>query len=37
MIALLGIIFWITIVGANYPSEMLAKGFLDRRATLSFV
>ncbi|HHT51541.1 MAG TPA: ferrous iron transport protein B [Eubacteriaceae bacterium] len=27
MIALLGIIFWITIVGANYPSEMLAKGF----------
>ncbi|HZJ83590.1 MAG TPA: nucleoside recognition domain-containing protein, partial [Clostridia bacterium] len=26
MIALLGLIFWITIQGANYPSELLAKG-----------
>ncbi len=26
MIMLLGVIFWITIMGANYPSEMLAKG-----------
>ncbi len=25
MLLLLGIIFWITIVGANYPSEVLAK------------
>ncbi len=25
MIALLGIIFWITIVGANYPSDAIAK------------
>lgn len=27
MIMLLGTIFWITIVGANYPSEILASGF----------
>jgi len=27
MIALLGIVFWITIAGANYPSEALAAGF----------
>lgn len=27
MLALLGLIFWITIVGANYPSELLAAGF----------
>ena len=27
MILFLGIIFWITIVGANYPSEMLLRGF----------
>lgn len=26
MIALLGVIFWITVEGANYPSEMLATG-----------
>ncbi|MCD8188170.1 MAG: ferrous iron transport protein B [Ruminococcus sp.] len=27
MILLLGIILWITIVGANYPSELLSSGF----------
>jgi ferrous iron transport protein B len=27
MIALLGLIFWATIIGANYPSQMLATGF----------
>jgi ferrous iron transport protein B len=27
MIVLLGLIFWATIVGANYPSQMLATGF----------
>ena len=27
MIALLGVIFWITITGANYPSQMLTKFF----------
>lgn len=27
MILLLGIIFWITIVGANYPSQLLSKFF----------
>lgn len=27
MLGLLGIVFWITIVGADYPSEMLAKMF----------
>ncbi|MHC4414438.1 MAG: nucleoside recognition domain-containing protein [Planctomycetota bacterium] len=26
MLALLAVVFWITIVGANYPSEMLATG-----------
>lgn len=28
MLALLGLIFWITIEGANYPSGLLAKAFL---------
>lgn len=28
MLALLGLIFWITIEGANYPSDLLAKAFL---------
>ena len=27
MLALLGIVFWLTIKGANYPSELLATGF----------
>ncbi len=27
MILLLGLILWLTIVGANYPSELLSKGF----------
>jgi ferrous iron transport protein B len=27
MVALLGMIFWITIQGANYPSDLLALGF----------
>ena len=26
MLALLGIIFWITIIGANYPSEIISNG-----------
>lgn len=26
MIALLGVVFWITITGANYPSELIATG-----------
>ena len=26
MIGLLGIIFWLTVVGANYPSQLLSKG-----------
>ncbi|MGN1480685.1 ferrous iron transport protein B [Porcipelethomonas sp.] len=26
MLGLLGIIFWLTIVGANYPSQLLSKG-----------
>lgn len=29
MILLLGLIFWLTIFGANYPSEMLSNLFLD--------
>ena len=28
MIALLGIVFWLTIVGSNYPSDLLAGLFL---------
>ena len=27
MLGLLGIIFWITVTGANYPSELLTQGF----------
>lgn len=26
MLALLGFIFWLTISGANYPSELITKG-----------
>lgn len=26
MVGLLGLIFWLTVVGANYPSQMLSKG-----------
>ena len=26
MLGILGIIFWITIVGANYPSQLLSNG-----------
>jgi ferrous iron transport protein B len=38
MIALLGVIFWITIVGANYPSEMLAEGlfWVEDKLSLAF-
>jgi ferrous iron transport protein B len=28
MLALLAVVFWITIIGANYPSQMLATGLL---------
>ncbi len=27
MMALLAVVFWLTIIGANYPSQMLAAGF----------
>ncbi|WP_077368701.1 ferrous iron transport protein B [Anaerosalibacter sp. Marseille-P3206] len=38
MILLLGVIFWLSIVGANYPSELLAKGLfaLEDKLTLLF-
>lgn len=39
MLALLGLIFWITISGANYPSQLLAKGVFyieDRLTDISF-
>lgn len=35
MLALLGAVFWITINGANYPSEMLATAFLSLEERLS--
>ncbi len=36
MIALLGLVFWITIQGANYPSELLATGlfWLEERLSI---
>jgi ferrous iron transport protein B len=39
MIALLAIIFWITITGANYPSQMLSNGlfWIEGRITEAFV
>ena len=39
MLLLLGVIFWITIVGANYPSEMLAKGlfYIEDRLSDLFI
>ncbi|MGI6358308.1 MAG: ferrous iron transport protein B [Bacillota bacterium] len=38
MLGLLGLIFWITIVGANYPSGLLARGlfWLEERMTQLF-
>lgn len=38
MIGLLGIVFWLTIQGANYPSAMLAKGFfwIEGQLTILF-
>ncbi len=38
MIALLGVIFWITIQGANYPSQLLANGlfWIEGKLTLFF-
>jgi len=38
MIALLGLIFWITITGANYPSALLANFlfFIEEKLTLLF-
>lgn len=35
MMLLLGLIFWITIIGSNYPSELLAKGFFDLEEKIS--
>lgn len=39
MILLLAVVFWITITGANYPSELLAKGlfWIQDRLTEFFV
>lgn len=39
MLALLGLVFWITITGANYPSELLAKGlfYIEGRLTDFFI
>lgn len=37
MLALLGLIFWITIEGANYPSDLLAKAFLLFQDRLSLL
>ncbi|MDI3534855.1 MAG: ferrous iron transport protein [Thermosediminibacterales bacterium] len=39
MILLLGVVFWITIQGANYPSELLATGlfWIEERMTDLFV
>lgn len=39
MLALLGFIFWLTVTGTNYPSEMLASGFswLEGRLSDLFV
>jgi len=38
MIALLGLVFWITIVGANVPSSLLADGlfFIESKLTIFF-
>ena len=35
MIGLLGLVFWLTITGANYPSAMLAKFFFGIEAKLT--
>ncbi|MCG4586163.1 ferrous iron transporter B, partial [Anaerosalibacter bizertensis] len=37
MLILLGLIFWITIVGANYPSELLAKILFGFENKLSYL
>jgi ferrous iron transport protein B len=39
MISLLGIIFWLTIQGANYPSQLIAKGlfFIEGKITYLFM
>lgn len=36
MLLLLALIFWITIVGSNYPSELLAKGLFNLENRLSY-
>src|SRR5699024_9511478 len=36
MLLLLALIFWITIVGSNYPSELLAKGLFGLEDKLSY-
>ena len=38
MIALLALIFWLTITGANYPSQLLSSffGYLEGQLTLLF-
>lgn len=37
MVLLLGVVFWITLVGANYPSELLAKlfSYLEQKLILA--
>lgn len=38
MLAMLGILFWITVVGANYPSEWLSNffGFIKEKLYILF-
>jgi len=37
MLLLLGMTFWITIVGANYPSELLARGLFWLEAQMALI
>lgn len=37
MLALLGVVFWITIIGADYPSEMLATMFFNLEGKLTYL
>lgn len=38
MLAMLAVVFWLTITGANYPSEMIARGlfWVEDQASVSF-
>src|SRR5690606_13177640 len=37
MLALLGVVFWITITGANYPSQLLSNGLFWLEERLSYL